>query len=374
MSTAGIHKITIKGNNQLGCGDSSYSQFIVLNKPLVGFNINNDSQCLNTQNFIINSTSTTLNDVIRNQSFYINDTLKYQSNSISGLTFGKDGRYTLKLKITTAENCIDSLEKTLTVLPLPVAIIVGDTVCLGEISRFEAISTAGNPVKNWDWNFGDGNTGSGKTTSCVFSAAGAYNVQLKVTDIFQCSNTFNSNGVQVVRTLPNPNFGISVNDFGINQSRISLQPTDMNAFQYQWRFPNGNTSSKDTPSIVINDLLKGDIHLVITNQYGCTDSSSQYIYVYPNNFNVYIPSAMSINNDLLNDEFRPIGLGAYKDYNMRIYNRWGEQVFNSTDPEIGWDGKYMNEFVMEGVYTYYIQFTFVDGKIYRYSGTLNVLR
>ncbi len=374
MSTAGTHKISIKGNNPLGCGDSSTSQFIVLPKPIADFSINNDSQCYNAQSFVLTSTSMATGDIINTATYKVDNSSVYTTPDVVGLNFGKSGQIPVQLKISTLENCSDSILKYLTVLPLPVVSILGDTVCLGEVSTFDAKQDSGNPVKTWNWDFGDGNTGSGKTTNCVYSFSGNYSIKLLVTDVYNCSNSFTANGSQVVNPLPNPNFGISVSDFGINQSRISLKATENNALQYNWRFPNGKTANKDTASITINDLLKGDIHLIVTNQFGCIDSSYQYIYVYPNNFNVYIPSAISLNNDLLNDNFRPIGLGANKDYSMSIYNRWGEMIFNTTDPEKGWDGKYMDEFVMEGVYTYYIQFTFVDGKIYRYPGTVTVLR
>lgn len=374
MPTAGTHKISIKGNNPLGCGDSSTSQFIVLPKPVADFNINNDSQCYNAQNFALNSISSASGDIINSAIYKIDNSSIYTTPNVIGLSYGKTGQIPVQLRINTVENCSDSILKFLTVLPLPYVQIFGDTVCLGETSTFNAKQDSGNVIKNWNWNFGDGNSGNGKTTNCVYRSVGNYTITLQVTDIHNCSNNFSANGSQVVNPLPNPNFGISVSDFGINQSKISLKATENNALQYDWRFPNGKTASKDTASIIINDLLKGDIHLIVTNQFGCIDSSYQYIYVYPNNFNVYIPSAISINNDLLNDNFRPTGLGANKDYSMSIYNRWGELIFYTTDPEKGWDGKYMDEFVMEGVYTYYIQFTFVDGKVYRYPGTITVLR
>lgn len=374
LNTPGTYKITLLGSNTLGCGDSSNSQFIVLPKPVADFSINNDSQCYNAQNFALNSTSTANGDIINTYSYKIDNTSIYNQANINGLNFGKSGQIAALLRITTAENCTDSIQKWLTVLPLPQVQMLGDTVCLGESSEFKASQLSGNPVKTWNWDFGDGNTGNGRTTNCVYNKEGSYTIKLVVTDTFNCGNSITLNNAQVVNPLPNTDFSIVVSDFGINQSKISVKATESNALNYQWRFPNGQKADKDTSSLVISDLLKGDIYLFVTNQYGCIDSSYKNIYVYPNNFNVYIPSAFSINNDLLNDVFKPVGIGAYRDYNMSLYNRWGEMVFNTTDPDKGWDGKYQGEFVMEGIYTYYIHFTFVDGKVYRYTGTVTVLR
>jgi len=156
--------------------------------------------------------------------------------------------------------------------------------------------------------------------------------------------------------------------------KLKFIPSILGYAQYIWIFPDGNTSTKDTPSLIVRDLFKGQTQLIVVNQFGCRDSSEKYQYVYPNNFNVYIPNAISINRDLLNDEFKPIGIGATKSYRMSIFNRWGEEIFSTSDPEQGWDGTYQNSVVMQDTYTYFIEFTFIDGKTYQFKGTLTVLR
>ncbi len=174
--------------------------------------------------------------------------------------------------------------------------------------------------------------------------------------------------------MPDATYYTDVEDFGINQVKLKFIPANLSYTQYLWLFPDGTQSAKDTPSFIVKDLFKGNTQLIVINQFGCRDSSEKYQYVYPNNFNVYIPSAVTINRDLLNDEFKPVGLGATKTYRMSIFNRWGEEIFFTNDPTQGWDGTYNNELVMQDTYTYLIEFTFIDGKTYQFKGTLTVLR
>ncbi len=374
ITTAGKHKIVITGTNALGCGDSTFASVRVLDKPITAFTINNDTQCFVGHAFNINNTSTANNDVINTYKYIVDDTFKVSTPNITGLKFAAVGRYKAKLKIITQELCVDSTEQFVTVLSNPNARIVGDTVCIGEPSLISAIQTSGNPITTWNWNLGDGNNGNVQSFNHTYNNIGNFNNSLTITDQYNCSAVITSNGIQVVHPLPNANFSFDAIDYGINQSKVLIQPIEMGALKYDWKFPNGSNSNKDTPSIIINDLLKGKIYFKITNQFGCVDSSDRDIYVYPNNFNVFIPSAFSINQDLLNDEFKPVGLGATRDYKMSIFNRWGEEIFTTTDPSKGWDGTYQNDFVMEGVYSYLIEFKFIDGKAYKYTGTLTVLR
>lgn len=88
----------------------------------------------------------------------------------------------------------------------------------------------------------------------------------------------------------------------------------------------------------------------------------------------FLPSAFSPNGDGLNDLFRPT-LVNYEQFEMEIYNRWGELLFKSTDASIGWDGTYKGEVVPNGVYTYYMIYrTTEDMQWQNVGGVLNVIR
>jgi gliding motility-associated-like protein len=88
---------------------------------------------------------------------------------------------------------------------------------------------------------------------------------------------------------------------------------------------------------------------------------------------VIIPSAFSPDGNGVNDFFLPSS-EFLTDYNMKIYNRWGELLFESNDLEKGWDGNYLNEAAQEGVYIYIIRVVGIDHKQLSRKGTFTLVR
>lgn len=87
----------------------------------------------------------------------------------------------------------------------------------------------------------------------------------------------------------------------------------------------------------------------------------------------YIPDAFSPNGDQINDLFKVYGVDVSA-VNMRIYNRWGEMVFDNKNSGRGWDGRYKEEICEQGVYLYLIEIKSNSGVVYPVNGTLTLLR
>jgi gliding motility-associated-like protein len=88
-----------------------------------------------------------------------------------------------------------------------------------------------------------------------------------------------------------------------------------------------------------------------------------------------IPTGFTPNGDLLNDVFRPLGSAVYAmDYEMTVWNRWGEEVFRSTSPQQGWDGNYKGVQALTGVYAYVIKYKDPEGENKVYSGNVTLTR
>lgn len=110
-----------------------------------------------------------------------------------------------------------------------------------------------------------------------------------------------------------------------------------------------------------------------TDSIGCRNSDTVQVDVediitmyFPNTFTPY-------NRDLVNDVFSPYGIGIFE-FEFFIFNRWGEQIFKSTDPKVGWDGTYKGDFVLEDVYIYLAKATSITGKTITRTGSVTVLR
>jgi gliding motility-associated-like protein len=370
---SGYYNISLLRENKGGCSDSSSLRVKIPQKVYADFRINDETQCFNGHSFDFTDIMNRPDDNISNFWYTVNDTFTSIDSEIFNFKFADSGTFKVKLKIKTVENCYDSVFYFVTVFPQPEAIVLGDEVCLGKTAELTATQISGNPIVEYNWELGDQDIATGDKVYHNYQSAGSYNLRVTYKDINDCEGeTILNNGV-VIRPLPDANFNYSITNYGFNQSIVRMQATQ-GYTRYNWNFPNGSSSNIDTAYLIVKDLIKGYINLKVYNQYGCSDSSERYIDHFPNNFNIYIPNAVSFNRDLLNDEFKIIGLGANRDFSMNIYNRWGEQVFYTQNPEEAWNGEYMGIVVPEGVYTYLIKFTFLDGKEYVYRGTLTVLR
>ena len=370
----GKHNIKLISKTPDACRDSIVKSVFVLDKPIAKITVNQDSQCYNKQAFSIKNSSSVIGDKIDFKQFTYGSNSYPNVDSLSAYTFNSIGKKTIKLTIHTEESCSDSSSIDVYVLETPDAQIIGDSICLYATANIKSNQTAGATIKTWNWDLGDGKTSNNQNPSHIYNTVGNFNLKLTVGDQFGCSNNILANNSVLVYALPIANFTVSSSNFGINQMNLKFKPLQNPSYKYQWLFPDGSISSKDTPSINIAEQFKGNVNLVITDKNGCIDSSNQFVSFYPNNFNVFIPSAITVNGDLLNDGFKIEGLGEVLDFKMDIFNRWGEEIYMSNDPKKAWDGSYQGAYVPDGVYTYLIEFKYFDGKSYIFRGTITVLR
>ncbi len=116
-----------------------------------------------------------------------------------------------------------------------------------------------------------------------------------------------------------------------------------------------------------------EIMQIVTNDFGCVDTAIGSVQIYPET-SLYVPNAFSPNDDKINDKFRPKGILVF-DFNMKIYNRWGQLVFETNDLYYEWDGSYMNAGGGKkvDVYVYKIVYRDVLGNAHKKEGTVTIL-
>ncbi len=114
------------------------------------------------------------------------------------------------------------------------------------------------------------------------------------------------------------------------------------------------------------------VTLIVSNESGCVDSASIEVVVYPE-IKIFIPNAFTPDVPNLNNFFKAYGEGIVE-FEMLIYNRWGQLIFTSRNIEIGWNGKYLNKDVDAGTYVYIVNYKDFMKKEYRKTGMLNLIR
>lgn len=161
----------------------------------------------------------------------------------------------------------------------------------------------------------------------------------------------------------------------ISNPLVNFENRSENADFYEWNFEDSTAFSDEiNPQHYFSGMGYFDVRLVAQNGFGCVDTTSQEVIVAFDK--VFPPTAFSPNATLEEDrEFRIYSKGIANDgYNLQVYNRWGEVVFESLNQKFGWDGKMKNDnYAPAGVYTWVIQYLDFRGKKYKQQGTVTLL-
>ncbi len=159
-----------------------------------------------------------------------------------------------------------------------------------------------------------------------------------------------------------------------------LDSSSSDVTSYEWYFgENGilGSSYVQNPEFTFPDAEPAnfDVELIVTNQYGCTDTATNVV-IMNGVYNFYVPSAFTPNGDGVNDVFFPKGEGLDPlEYEMLIFDRWGNIVFQTTETTKEWDGSKLGTQVPQGVYVWKIftKDTYI-GTEYENVGNVTVIR
>jgi gliding motility-associated-like protein len=127
-----------------------------------------------------------------------------------------------------------------------------------------------------------------------------------------------------------------------------------------------------TQNIVVKDTSKS-FTVIAQSIDGCLDTATLFVTVNPNLKDFFIPNAFSPNGDGNNDILKVYG-SSVRDVIMRIYNQWGELIFETKDINKGWDGTWKGRPQAVGVYVYVAQVTFYNNATMKRKGTVNLIR
>lgn len=295
--------------------------------------------------------------------------------------------------LTVTNSCGGTVTDSVRVLfnppPTIVASSQGTLTCIPSALNFIDSSITGNPadpISSWNWNFGDGQTSNQQNPMHTYTNAGTYSVTLTVTTSNGCTNNNGSSPI-VINAYNPPIAAFSTNP----PSPITLNlPYDIltcsnqsspDVVSFSWNFGEGGTSSLANPTYQYNTVGIYTIQLVVTNQYGCTDTASVQVVtdaeiIFPNAFTPNTGGSPGgyfdpMNNN--NDIFFPVYSGIVE-YKLQIFNRWGELIFESDDVKQGWDGYYRNKICQVGVYVWKANAKFNNGKKFSGSGDVTLLK
>jgi gliding motility-associated-like protein len=292
--------------------------------------------------------------------------------------YKQPGTYTVSQSVTTQQGCSKTISDIIQVYRTPDPYITGDSLaCLNVTMNLQANLTVPDTAITWKWDLGSNNSPTTPTAALSFKNSGNYVVKLQASNALGCSDTTSKE--LYVPPIPE----VTIGDgpvIPVGTGTILPVSYGPEVVSYNWT-PDKNLSCTDCPAPFANPKSTTTYLVQVKDQYGCTNKSAVTVTVVCSGLNYFVPNTFSPNGDGVNDIFAPRGTGLARVNSMRIFNRWGEMVFermnfmaNDRTPTGGWDGTYKGKPASADVYVYIIEFVCENNAIVPVKGNVALVR
>lgn len=233
------------------------------------------------------------------------------------------------------------------------------------------LQATGNAV-TYSWNMGNGITANGTSVSQVYDTPGSYHIQLFGTDSSTCNITDSASVLLEVYPYAVAYFTTNTDTAEANYP-IQFNNQSTNANSYLWNFGDGTTSTEISPQHTYAAAGQYDVCLQAITNHGCNDVYCQTVTVLPE-IKIGIPNAFSPNNDNINDFLQVEGNKNIALIDLKIFNRWGELLFQTNNPQTTWDGTYKGQEQEMEVYVYTMSAILVSSRQISLQGNITLIR
>ncbi len=354
VSGVGTFQITYTLADALGCTNTATQSITVHAMPTVNINPQDASICSGDP---ISLTASGATSYVWSGGSGLNQT--------TGANVTANPQSTATYQVTgTSNGCTGSASTTVTINALPAIGFLASPLegCEPHEVNFSFSPTSDFLPASWSWNFGYGSASStNENTSYLYTEHGIYVATLTALSADGCPVS----ATTTIQVWPMPVAEFSAHPDVVTTTDPTVHFTDLttNANSWRWDFgdpASGNFNLSDMQYPMHDYLQAGNynVTLNVTNEHGCSDTVVHNIVVH-NPFVFWVPNAFSPNGDQVNDYFGPQGEGVLEDsYLMRVFDRWGRQIYFTTDINAPWDGRDASGKVQpEGIYCYQIYIT-----------------
>ncbi|MES2284804.1 MAG: PKD domain-containing protein [Bacteroidota bacterium] len=291
--------------------------------------------------------------------------------------------------VTVSNMCGLSVTDSVEVLfiPPPTLVLTSDTnaLCVPGSMPFFDNSVTGNlddPITMWNWNFGDGTSSLEEDPDHTYNQPGTYLATLTVSTSGGCTaNNLTAPIMITAHPIPNAAFSVNSTNLDLPYDELIINNQSTGANSYYWNFGDGGTSTLFNPKNTYTSVGVFQVQLIVMTQFGCIDSAFSEITT---NADVIFPNVFTPNpngpqggnydiNSLNNDIFFPYSSGVVE-FKIEIFNRWGEEIFESLDIKQGWDGYYRGQICQGDVYIWKAYIKLNNGKTFHKNGDVTILR
>lgn len=272
--------------------------------------------------------------------------------------------------------CTDTITHTANLLPIvDFDIDLGDQFGCAPVTVFfdNQSEINGATILNYLWNFGDGNTSFQQSPTHTFLEAGTYPISLTVFTSTDCKIVV-TDGLEL-EVFPSPKAAFDVNPpiTSISESLISITDESQGASSWEYDLGDGNYSNAHSLNHSFNEVGTYIITQFVQNEFGCNDSTQRAIEI-QDDFTLYVPNAFTPDDGNKRNDYFTWAVSGFETFEMRVFNRWGELIFQTKDPNGYWDGKHNGKAVRDGVYVWQVKAMDLNGGERIITGHVSALK
>lgn len=366
----GVYPVTLIAYNSLSCPDTTYQTFEIYPYMMPFFQLPQEVYCFDDHELTLVAGGTFQDFAIINWDLGLNASQQSSSDLVTPVfTYSEPGYYPITL--TMLENgCEKNYTQTVEIHPNPVAefAVLDSNGCKPLSVQFINLSEAWTDL-SYEWDFGNGAYSIEENPENTYGYSGNFFPSLHISTSSGCidEDSFTLEWPIHVFPLPQANFTIEPNIVEILDPVVTIEDYSLSSIDVFYEISNGDTMGVANFDYTFSDAGLFQITQTVWNSYGCTDKVTGGVKV--NGFLFFMPNAFTPNGDGYNDVLKPEFTGVL-DYNFQIYDRWGQNIFTSTDPAYGWDGKN----AQDGVYNYIIKLTDLTISPHHFSGSITLVR
>ncbi|NQU33645.1 MAG: PKD domain-containing protein, partial [Bacteroidetes bacterium] len=301
FSSSGNYTVSLTVISSDGCSDTSSFSVLINPLPLADYSyLPNDSICVNELISFTDSSTSNIQSWEWDFDDGNNSTIQNP-----GHIYSTPGNYSVQLIVTDNNTCVDSLNTIVEVNQLPQPdfnILPNDTVCANQSITFDGFDIAGTQITDWQWDFGDGNLGTGQVFIHTYAVPGDYTITLSALNSNSCTEIHSK--LVHIKSIPESNFTISPNDTSCLGELINLDAIDISGdiVSWDWQLGDGNAATGQNVSHIYSQQGNMNILSIFTNNLGCIDTAIHQRVVQDVNiwFNInQSPSCQNFNVDFV---------------------------------------------------------------------------
>lgn len=361
-TSAGNPLITAIATNSSGCSDTATTMILV--HPLPNVKAGTDTMICRGHSYILQPTGAA--------SYMWQNDPTLSCTNCAGAVASPVTDKTYYLKGISQFGCEASDSVTISVMqPFTMKVSGSDTLCAGD-----NIQLIANGASKYQWYPATG-LSNATASNPVASPASTTDYMVIGSDVLNC---FSDTGYVKLSVFPIPQFNITDHVITLAAGSTATIGTTSSPDITHWKwYPARDLNCADCPAPVVTAKDNITYRAEAWNDGGCATTDKVTISVICNDGNVFIPNTFSPNNDGMNDVFYVRGKGINSVKSMKIFNRWGELVFeknefNANDINAGWNGTYKNTNLTPDVYVYIVDVVCSNNTVFTLKGNVTLIR